>query len=87
MIRGYYRHSFRELFMSGGGPMQLHNAALAVLAGNVFPRPAWPLRWRLSVLHACVRINEYAPLVPRRESFSLLAQSPDPLPLPQPISG
>ena len=89
LIRGYYQHSFRELFMNGTGPFQIHRAVLGVLAGNVFPEPPFPMRWRLAMFHACVRINRYLPLVPRRHRFSLLEQSPNDLsqapapPLPQ----
>ncbi|HUR53573.1 MAG TPA: NAD(P)/FAD-dependent oxidoreductase, partial [Gemmataceae bacterium] len=39
MIRQFYRHSFRELFLNGTGPYQVHKAVLSVLAGHVFPKP------------------------------------------------
>jgi flavin-dependent dehydrogenase len=71
MVRGYYRHSFRELFVNGTGPLAVHKAALSVLAGSVFPRPVWALRWRLSLLFLLIRANESLPLVKRREHFSL----------------
>jgi 2-polyprenyl-6-methoxyphenol hydroxylase-like FAD-dependent oxidoreductase len=72
IIRRYYEHSFRELFLNGTGPMRVHRAVLAVLAGNVFPRAPWCLRWRLRVFELCVILNRYVPLVPRRNRFSLL---------------
>jgi hypothetical protein len=72
LIRQYYDHSFRELFLNGTGPLQMHRAVLAALAGHVFPRPAWALRWRLALFNACVVLNRWLPLVPRRERFSLL---------------
>ncbi|HEX7184264.1 MAG TPA: NAD(P)/FAD-dependent oxidoreductase [Thermoanaerobaculia bacterium] len=68
----YYDHSFRELFLNGEGPLQVHRAALSILAGNVFPRPAFALRWRLRLLGFFVWLNRHLPLVPRRERFSLL---------------
>jgi flavin-dependent dehydrogenase len=68
----YYDHSFRELFLNGQGPLQVHRAAMSILAGNVFPRPSFALRWRFQLLQLFVRINRYFPLVPRRERFSLL---------------
>jgi 2-polyprenyl-6-methoxyphenol hydroxylase-like FAD-dependent oxidoreductase len=71
MVRGYYDRSFRELFLNGTGPLQVHNAVLSVLAGAVFPYPAFKLRWRLWMFHLLVRINRYLPLMPRREHFSL----------------
>jgi flavin-dependent dehydrogenase len=75
LVRQYYRHSFRELFLNGTGPLQVHKAVLAVLAGNVFPRPAWSLRWRLHLFRLFVRLQQVIPLVPRRQPFSLLEPS------------
>jgi flavin-dependent dehydrogenase len=72
MVRDYYRHSFRELFLHGTGPLEVHKAALSVLSGSVFPRPVLPLRWRLWLFFLLVRANRWLPLVPRREPFSLL---------------
>ena len=72
LIRQYYDHSFRELFLNGTGPFQMHRAVLAALAGHVFPKPIWALRWRLALFNACVVLNRWLPLVPRRERFSLL---------------
>jgi flavin-dependent dehydrogenase len=80
LIRGYYRHSFRELFMNGTGPLQVHRAVISILAGQVFPRPAWSLRWRLRLFELFVRAQQYVPLVTRRRECSLLAQEPAPLP-------
>jgi flavin-dependent dehydrogenase len=57
LIRSYYDHSFRELFLEGQGPMEIHRAVLAVLAGNVFPRPNWALRWRLQAFYAFMWLN------------------------------
>ncbi|MFY9819946.1 MAG: NAD(P)/FAD-dependent oxidoreductase [Thermoanaerobaculia bacterium] len=70
----YYDHSFRELFLHGQGPLQVHRAAMSILAGNVFPRPAFALRWRFALLGLFTRINRFVPLVPRRERFSLRAE-------------
>jgi flavin-dependent dehydrogenase len=71
-IRQFYDHSFRELFLNGTGPVEMHRAVLAVLAGNVFPKPAWKLRWRLAAFDACIRINRFIQLVPPVKRFSLL---------------
>jgi flavin-dependent dehydrogenase len=71
IIRQYYDHSFRELFLNGTGPMQVHRAVIGVLAGNVFPRPPWPLRWRLWLFSLCVFLNRHIKLVPRRTRWSL----------------
>jgi flavin-dependent dehydrogenase len=74
LVALYYDHSFRELFLNGQGPLQVHRAAMSMLAGNVFPRPPWALRWRFQLLGIFAWINRYIPLVPRRERFSLLAE-------------
>jgi len=79
LIRNYYRHSFRELFMNGTGPVNVHNAVISILAGHVFPKPIWALRWRLWLFHTCVRLQRYLPLVPRRPVCSLLAGAPAPI--------
>jgi len=71
MVRNYYRHSFRELFLEGAGPLEVHKATLSVLAGSVFPRPAFRLRWRLELFFLLMHLNRWLPLVPRREPFSL----------------
>lgn len=71
MVHGYYQHSFRELFLNGTGPLAVHKAALSVLAGSVFPRPVWALRWRLWLLFLMMRANRHLPLVKRRDHFSL----------------
>lgn len=73
----YYDHSFRELFFNGQGPLQVHRATMSILAGNVFPRPAFALRWRFALLGLFARINRYVPLVPRRERFSLFGEEAD----------
>jgi flavin-dependent dehydrogenase len=81
IIRKYYRHSFRELFLQGQGPFKVHKAIISILAGEVFPKPIWPLRWRMRLFEFYVWLQQYVPLVPRRERFSLLKQ--DPVELPQ----
>ena len=80
LIRQYYDHSFRELFLNGEGPHQMRGAVLAALAGHVFPRPIWAIRWRLALFNFFVALNRWKPLVPRRAKVSLLA--PDDAPAP-----
>jgi flavin-dependent dehydrogenase len=79
LIRGSYKHSFRELFLNGSGPLQMHSAVISILAGNVFPKPVWALRWRMRVFELCVIVNQYVPLVTRRKEFSLLAAETTPV--------
>ena len=76
LIRRFYQHSFRELFLNGTGPHRIHNAVISVLAGQVFPKPRWCLRWRLRLFELFVQINRFLPMVPRRQRFSLLESEP-----------
>ena len=87
LIRRYYRHSFRELFMEREGPLQVHSAVISTLAGEVFPRLSWPLKWRLWLFYFFVWLNSWFPLAPRRNNHSVLSAKPDPWsPLPAPNS-
>ena len=72
IIRAFYQRPFRDLFFNGEGPLQMHRAVIAVLAGQVFPRPAGAVRWRMRAFYACVALQRWLPLVPRRPGFSLL---------------
>ncbi|MBC7783620.1 MAG: hypothetical protein H7144_07250, partial [Burkholderiales bacterium] len=76
LIRNYYKHSFRELFMNGRGPMNVHGAVISTLAGQVFPRPIWALRWRLRFFELCVWAQKYWNIVPRRPPCRLVDQRP-----------
>lgn len=74
LIRMYYHHSFREMFLTGQGPLQVHRATMSILAGHVYPRPSWSLRWRFWLLSFFLHVNRYFPIAPRRERFSLVAE-------------
>jgi flavin-dependent dehydrogenase len=76
LIRGYYKHSFRELFMNGKGPLQMQGAIISILAGQVFPKPAWALRWRHAAFDLCVFLQQYFTLAPHREPCHLLQEQP-----------
>jgi len=78
LIKNYYRHSFRELFMNGGGPLQMPGAIISVLAGQVFPKAPWSLRWRHRAFDFCVWLQQYVALSPRRPVFKLVTQAPQP---------
>lgn len=77
LINQYYQHSFRELFLNGTGPLQIHSAVLSVLAGQVFPKMPWKLRWRMWLFALTMEINKHLPLVPRRKPFSIFAMTPE----------
>ncbi len=80
LIRGYYEHGFREMFLEGSGPLSVHRAVLSVLAGHVFPKPPWKLRWRLKLFWLCLWLQPKVGMVPRRKRFSLRATEPVPWP-------
>lgn len=72
LVKLFYEHSFRELFMTGEGPLDVHRAVISILAGYVFPRPAFSSRWRMRLFEWLIRLNRHVPLVPRRTRFSLV---------------
>ncbi|HTW95102.1 MAG TPA: NAD(P)/FAD-dependent oxidoreductase [Tepidisphaeraceae bacterium] len=80
VIRQYYDPAFRELFLSGRGPFSVHRAVIGVLAGNVFPRPPWEIRWRLALFGLFIQIHRWLPLVSRKPHFSIMSSEPRPLP-------
>jgi len=76
LVDHFYRPPFRDLFLAAEGPLGVHRAAVGVLAGHVFPRPAFALRWRLKLLDVFVALQAGLALVPRRRGHSLLAAEP-----------
>ena len=76
LVRGYYRHPFRELLMQNLGPFRLHNGITSLLTGSVFPRPPFPIRWRLRLFEFFVSVQQRYPLAPRRTGYSLLEARP-----------
>jgi flavin-dependent dehydrogenase len=71
LVRKYYTHEFREMFLHGSGPLGIHGAVLSIAAGHVFPRPVFALRWRFRLFEALLRVQRHVALVPRRPDFSL----------------
>jgi len=80
LIRGYYKHSFRELFVHGTGPLEIPGAIISVLAGQVFPRQPWKLRWRHRAFDLFVWLQQYRELSPHRPPFRLVDEPPIALP-------
>lgn len=73
IVESYYDHPFREIFLEGQGPLQIHRAVIALLAGHVFPRPVFAVRWRVFLFHLVVRLQRWGiPIAPRKPNFSLL---------------
>lgn len=72
LVKLYYTHTFRELFLHGRGPLDMHRALIALLAGHVFPSPAWKVKWRFWMFEMCLKVQDRIAMVPRRKRFSLL---------------
>jgi len=81
LIRSYYKHSFRELFIHGTGPLQIPGAIISILAGQIFPRQPWKLRWRHRAFDLSVWLQQFVELSPHRPPFHLAAEPPIDLPL------
>ena len=64
-------------------PLNVHGAVISILAGHVFPRPPFALRWRLWLFDFFRIVNTFVPLVRRRRRFSLFDEQPQDLPLAQ----
>jgi len=79
LVRRYYQPAFRDLMMEGEGPLSVHRALFSLLAGHVFPRPPWPLRWRLRLMELLTEVQARVPLVSRRPTVPLYepADAPD----------
>jgi flavin-dependent dehydrogenase len=76
LVRLYYEPAFRDLLFSASGPLQVHRAVLSILAGHVFPRASFDLRWRLWFFRALVACQRVVAVAPRRPAFSLLDGAP-----------
>jgi flavin-dependent dehydrogenase len=72
LVNLYYNQSFRDLFLHGQGPLQIHRAVISVLAGHVFPRPSFAVRWRVRLFEFFVWLQRHKTLVPRHAPFSLV---------------
>jgi hypothetical protein len=54
----------------------MQGAIISILAGQVFPKPAWALRWRHAAFDLCVFLQQYFTLAPHREPCHLLQEQP-----------
>jgi len=82
LIRQFYQHSFRELFLNGTGPIQMHKAVISVLAGRCFRGPIGVCAGELRLFDLCVWLNQYLPLCRGANGFHCwrLSRSSGPLP-------
>ncbi len=79
LIDLYYQHPFREMFLHGLGPFQIPQAVISLLAGHVFPRPPFKLRWRMRLFEQLIKVQRHVALVPRLKPFSLMKSAPSPI--------
>lgn len=82
LVHRYYDHEFRELMMNGTGPFEMHRSVISLLAGHVFPKPAWKVVWRFMAMQIAAKIQRYIPLVPRHNRHALMDTEPIALPGP-----
>lgn len=73
LVELFYDHRFREMLLNGEGPVDVHTAVLALLAGNVFPKPNFAVRWRFRLFEWLIKIHRFFPLVPKRARHSLFS--------------
>lgn len=72
LINAFYDHSFREVMLHGRGPLGVHRALVTLLAAEVYPQVAFPVRWRWALLRAMVAWHRRFGLVGRHRAHSML---------------
>jgi flavin-dependent dehydrogenase len=72
LVQLYYKPAFRDLLLAGSGPFEMHRAVISILAGHLFPRTSFDLRWRLWAFRGFVALQRLMPVAQRRQIFSLL---------------
>lgn len=77
LVRMFYRHQFRELFLFGKGPLSLHGAVLEVLRGNVFPKPRFGVTWRFNLFIFFCWLQRFVNVTPPLDKFWLETGSTD----------
>lgn len=77
LVRMFYRHQFRELFLFGKGPLGLNGAVLEVLRGNVFPRPRFGVTWRFNLFIFFCWLQRFFNVTPSLDKFWLETGSTD----------
>lgn len=72
LVQLYYKPAFRDLLLAGSGPFQVHRAVISILAGHLFPRTSFALRWRLWAFRGFVALQRLMPVAERRQIYSIL---------------
>jgi flavin-dependent dehydrogenase len=76
-VTRFYTQAFREVFMQRTGPLRVHCAVMSTLAADVFPKPAWRLRWRMRLFDLFVYMQRWHLLSPETPAWSLLEAKPN----------
>ena len=80
LLKLYYQHACRELFMEGRGPFRMKEALLTILTANHLPKTPWSVRWRYAAFRLCVALQRTGRLTPRRKPHALIDTPPAEMP-------
>ena len=72
LISNFYDHSFRELLVSGRGPLEVDAAVVNMLAGEIFEGVPFQVRWRWELMRTMREVNRYRQVVDWVRPHSLL---------------
>jgi flavin-dependent dehydrogenase len=78
MVEAFYTKPFMELFMQPRAKLNLPDAIVAILAGEL--EGGWKLEWRRRIFFWLVKLQARRPVVPR---ISFAERNPAPQPAPQ----
>lgn len=83
LIHDFYDHSFREVMLTGRGPLQVERGLITLLAGAVFPRIPFGAAWRWWLLRAIVAMHRRFGIVGRQRAHALLVSGGIAAPSPE----
>ena len=72
LISNFYDHSFRELLVSGRGPLDVDAAVVNMLAGEIFEGVPFQVRWRWELMRTMREVNRHRQVVDWIRPHSLL---------------
>ena len=83
LISNFYDHSFRELLVSGHGPMNVDAAVVNMLAGEIFEGVPFGVRWRWELMRWLREMNRHRKVVEWIRPHSILQSGGVSLPSPR----
>ncbi|MAH66825.1 MAG: hypothetical protein CMJ27_11415 [Phycisphaerae bacterium] len=83
LISSFYDHSFRELLVSGHGPMNVDAAVVNMLAGEIFEGVPFGVRWRWELMRWFRGLNRHRKVVEWIRPHSVLQAGGIALPTPR----